>query len=273
MERMKVEDMVKALKCVASQDREGDCYADQENFKHMENDKYKRIVCGTGENLKDWISGRDAVGCPYRQKMYGTCCEDGELYWLKDVAELLEELKSYKDLEEQGLLVKLPCKVGDDVHIIPSPSVYGLNIINGYEKHNKIYHQHVGTIIIADGHWYATSREEYGVYNEKVLNDIDFGTTWFLTHEEAEKKLKDMKKMAEMENENQGIARQTAEALKKQIPKEPKYKKQLRDFFGTTFVTKGDCPCCGKAEIYSNANYCPDCGQKLNWGKEEDNGR
>ena len=63
------------------------------------------------------------------------------------------------------------------------------------------------------------------------------------------------------------------EQLEKQIPKEPKYKKQLRDFFGTTFVTKGDCPCCGKAEIYSNANYCPDCGQKLNWGKEEDNGR
>lgn len=27
----------------------------------------------------------------------------------------LEELKSYKDLEEQGLLVRLPCKVGDMV--------------------------------------------------------------------------------------------------------------------------------------------------------------
>lgn len=47
--------------------------------------------------------------------------------------------------------------------------------------------------------------------------------------------------------------------------KEPKYKKQLRDFFGVATVVKGDCPCCGKAEIYSNANYCPDCGQKLNW--------
>ena len=63
------------------------------------------------------------------------------------------------------------------------------------------------------------------------------------------------------------------EQLEKQIPKEPKYKKQLRDFFGVATVVKGDCPCCGKAEIYSNANYCPDCGQKLDWGKEEDNGR
>ena len=63
------------------------------------------------------------------------------------------------------------------------------------------------------------------------------------------------------------------EQLEKQIPKEPEYKKQLRDFFGIATVIKGDCPCCGKAEIYSNANYCPDCGQKLDWGKEEDNGR
>ena len=28
----------------------------------------------------------------------------------------LEELKSYKDLEEHGLLVRLPCKVGDTVY-------------------------------------------------------------------------------------------------------------------------------------------------------------
>lgn len=111
MERLTIDDMIKALRCVASQDTEGDCYKDHENFKHMKDDKYKRIVCGTGENLKDWISGRDAVGCPYHQKTYGTCYEDGELYWLKDVAELLEELKSYKGLEEQGLLVRLPCKV------------------------------------------------------------------------------------------------------------------------------------------------------------------
>ena len=110
----------------------------------------------------------------------------------EQIAEWLEELKSYKDLEEQSLLVRLPCKVGDDVYIIPSPTVYRLNIINGYEKLNKICHQHVGTIVITAGHWYATSREEYGVYNEKVLNDIAFGTTWFLTREEAEKKLEEM---------------------------------------------------------------------------------
>lgn len=112
----------------------------------------------------------------------------------KTVENMIKKLATYEDLEEQGLLVRLPCKVGDDVYIIPSPTVYRLNIINGYEKLNKICHQHVGTIVITAGHWYATSREEYGVYNEKVLSDIAFGTTWFLTREEAAKKLEEMEK-------------------------------------------------------------------------------
>lgn len=65
------------------------------------------------------------------------------------------------------------------------------------------------------------------------------------------------------------VRKAAIDALEKQIPKEPKYKKQLRDFFGVATVVKGDCPRCGKAEIYSNANYCPDCGQKLDWGGSE----
>lgn len=161
MERLTIDDMIKALRCVASQDTEGDCYKDHENFKHMKDDKYKRIVCGTGENLKDWISGRDAVGCPYHQKTYGTCYEDGELYWLKDVAELLEELKSYKGLEEQGLLVRLPCKVGTEVYyILGIPNKTPCTIDKCVFK----------------------------------LSDIDkIGESLFLTREEAEKKLEEMK--------------------------------------------------------------------------------
>ncbi len=121
---------------------------------------------------------------------------DGESdVWVKqhDYISAARKLCDYEDLEEQGLLIRVLCKVGDDVYIIPSPSVYRLNIINGYEKLNKICHQHVGTIVITAGHWYATSREEYGVYNEKVLNDISYGITWFTDYEEAEKKLEEMK--------------------------------------------------------------------------------
>ena len=110
------------------------------------------------------------------------------------IREIINKLCDYENAEEQGLLVRLPCKVGDDVYIIPSPSVYGLNIISGYENLNRVYHQHVGSITFADSHWYATSREEYKVYSEKVLNDIAFGITWFTDREEAEKKLKEMEK-------------------------------------------------------------------------------
>lgn len=104
---------------------------------------------------------------------------------------ILTKLAVYEDLEEQGLLVRLPCKVGDDVYIIPSPPIYGLNIFYGCENVNRVYHQHIESITFAGSHWYATGRNEY---KEKVLNDTAFGTTWFLTREEAEKKLEEVKK-------------------------------------------------------------------------------
>lgn len=106
MEKIMLDDMIKALKCVASQDTEGDCYKDHENFMHMEYDKYKRIVCGTGEDLRDYISGKEAVGCPYYQNTYGCCFEDGELHWLKDVAELLDELEKRMDEKYKGCLTR-----------------------------------------------------------------------------------------------------------------------------------------------------------------------
>lgn len=111
----------------------------------------------------------------------------------KTVENMIKKLATYEDLEEQCLLVRLPCKVGDDVYIIPSPTNLGLNILAGHEENNRVYHQHIGSITFTDGHWYATSREEYGVYSEKVLNDIAYGITWFTDYEEAEKKLEEMK--------------------------------------------------------------------------------
>lgn len=179
MERLTLDDMIKALKCIASQDGEGDCYADHENFNHMEDDNYKRLVCRDGENLKDNISGREAVGCPYHQKKYGCCFEDGELYWLKDVAELLEELKSYKDLEEQGLLVRLPCKVGDTVYVPTRNFVSELRIIMVSVYMHDTYFR-----------WILNS----GIYpNLDGFPGSKLGKTVFLTLEEAEKKLEKMK--------------------------------------------------------------------------------
>lgn len=111
----------------------------------------------------------------------------------KALDQIAGRLANIEQMEEQGLLVRLPCKFGDDVYIIPSPSVYGLNVLNGYEKNNRVYHQHVGSIVFTDKHWYMTTCEEYKIVNEKVLTDVAYGVTWFTDREEAEKKLKEMR--------------------------------------------------------------------------------
>ena len=72
---------------------------------------------------------------------------------------LLESLGKYEDLEEQGLLLRLPCKVGTTVYLIKSD----------------------GKIVptTADMMFLGTLWEDYG-------------KEWFLTREEAEQKLKEM---------------------------------------------------------------------------------
>lgn len=187
MERLTLDDTIKALRCVASQDTGGGCYADHENFIHMD-DEYKRIVCGTGEDLRDPISDKEAVGCPYYQDTYECCFENGGLYWLKDVAELLEELKSYKDLEEQNLLVRLPYNKNKEIYIISSRWTVCSECGSRFDEYS-----------CSGCEYECDSKKEYYVYST-YLSFIDvttyvnqFGKTVFLTREEAEKKLEEMK--------------------------------------------------------------------------------
>lgn len=189
MEKIIIDDMIKALKCVASQDAVGDCYSDHENFIHMDDDEHKRIVCGTGETLRDFISGKETVGCPYHQQKYGCCFEDGDLFWLKDVAGLLKELKSYEDSEKQGLLVRLPVKIGDDIYKIPSKVKYDLNVLNGYKTNNRVYHQKVYNIVISQNGWFIQCDKDSICAPDVICIDSEYGQTWFTNCEEAEKKL------------------------------------------------------------------------------------
>lgn len=90
-----ITDMIKALQCVASQDTEGDCYCDHFNA-HLTCEQFgdntrldeKHMSCGG--ILKDTQS------CPYSQKTYGVCFEDGELHWLKDIVSILIEIQQYR---------------------------------------------------------------------------------------------------------------------------------------------------------------------------------
>ena len=188
MERLTLDDMIKALKCVASQNTVGDCYADHENFMHRNDGEHKCIVCRAGEDLRDPISDKEVVGCPYYQNTYGCCFENGELYWLKDVAELLEELKSYKEAEEQGLLVRLPCKVGD--------AVWDNNF--GYPK---LYEIKAFSYGYCDSYVEPDIEDQIIFYYENYSGSItgvfpmdEIGKTVFLTREEAKKKLGEIKR-------------------------------------------------------------------------------
>lgn len=97
------------------------------------------------------------------------CAEEHE-----QLVKWLEELKSYKDLEEQGLLVRLPCKVGDSVFIIVG---------------RDISKQGIRKVEISDnGIIFKTNRRK------RIFNVAEFGKTVFLAREDAEKKLEEMKK-------------------------------------------------------------------------------
>ena len=57
------------------------------------------------------------------------------------------------------------------------------------------------------------------------------------------------------------------QALEKQIPKKQTYEGDGYAPDGTFVWDEWLCPCCGKRyEVdYDNYDYCPNCGQKLDW--------
>lgn len=95
------------------------------------------------------------------------------------MADLREKLKEYEDIEEQGRLLKLPCKVGD--------TVYGISM-------GKIIKLAVNEISI----FYMKGEK---IINVKCQNDdmfrnyieTEFGKTVFLTKSEAEAKLEELR--------------------------------------------------------------------------------
>ena len=95
----------------------------------------------------------------------------------KQVREWLEELQHYKDLEEQGRLIELPCKIGDTVWDI------------------KWWDDTTETRVI-DGKTYFRRVMKHKVTKSKFkLFDYDnFGKTVFLTKEEAKAALKEVDK-------------------------------------------------------------------------------
>ena len=97
-------------------------------------------------------------------------------YWLQAYF----KLKDYEDLEEQGLLLKLPCKVGDTVYAI------------GFSNKPVVYESGVLSILITEKEIVFNVKVDEFEINSQLKQSM-FGKTVFLTQAEAEEKLKGMK--------------------------------------------------------------------------------
>lgn len=105
----------------------------------------------------------------------------------------LDKLATYEDAEEQGRLLKLPCKIGDDVYFVPSEVNYKLNILNKHSENNKVYHQKVEDFILTRHGWYLECDQDVKYGTGHILTDVSFCKTWFLAKSEAEAKLKELR--------------------------------------------------------------------------------
>ena len=97
-------------------------------------------------------------------------------------------LQEIKDKQEQGLLIELPCKVGDTVYVIPSLTNYRLNVLNGFGHLNKVHEQKVHSIELFGNNRYVVVTCE-GMCS--VVSDL-YEENWFHTRSEAEEALAKM---------------------------------------------------------------------------------
>lgn len=108
--------------------------------------------------------------------MWLNACEPDD----EEIEAVYRRLKEYEDLEEQGGLVYLPCKVGDTVY---KPNSIVLSAIVEIK---------IESIFITEGKVNISGRTTVSKYSCCFKPD-DFGKTVFLTKEEVEEKLEELR--------------------------------------------------------------------------------
>ena len=103
-----------------------------------------------------------------------------------DIQDVINKLYDYEEAEENGLLLRLPCKVGDTVYYISEgfiePCTVETIFISDYTDKDGNYSY------MAEIHF---DREDCPYVSTEIYF-TDIGKTVFLTQEEAEQKLKEM---------------------------------------------------------------------------------
>lgn len=128
--------------------------------------KHAKEVADMNYNDAEKFDSNDSVE-NYMKANCIKCAEEHE-----QLAEWLEELKSYKDAKDQGLLVRLPCKVGDTMYdIVGKPLRIVEHKVDAFHIDKKGFHLQIIN----------------GVLEKKQEAKVYF------SREEAEKKLDEMK--------------------------------------------------------------------------------
>ena len=118
-------------------------------------------------------------------KLCKNICDDIEYDCSKcELEKALDKLATYEDLEEQGLLVRLPCKIGDTVYRVNVGAKQPIIPMTVSEIHFLCY-KNERTV-----RFDAIGKEDMG---ESCYRLEDIGRIVFLTREEAEKKLEEPK--------------------------------------------------------------------------------
>ena len=118
----------------------------------------------------------------------GNVCYRNTICTLEDVLEKLYELENNR---EQGLLIELPCKVGDTVYVIGSLSEFGTT----EEIELEVFECVVNKITLnyKYGNTMQMDCKEHSSFGWS-MNIKKFNELVFLTKEEAEQKLKELTK-------------------------------------------------------------------------------
>ena len=174
MERFLIDDGIKQSKIVANRYKWSAENADMgsEDANELHADICNQYV-KEYEQIAEWLEELKSYKDIGTLKELKELKENGTFTGLElaKLAIMQKELKEYKDLEEQGLLVRLPCFIGKTVWDICGMGIQK-NVVSGIE-YGK------------DGKWFLWANED------EFLGE--FNVSVFLTHEEAEKKLEELK--------------------------------------------------------------------------------
>ena len=125
------------------------------------------------ERLTEKIS--EYIQCNNNECRLGYCDRECEHYKC-----MVNKLAEYEDAEEQGLLLRLPCKVGNTAwYIDDDDDDYPIEIV-------------ITTIEIKKDYILYHAEERYNGGTLAIIEE-EFGKTIFLTKEEAEQALEQMK--------------------------------------------------------------------------------